>query len=121
MPSKKTKILYWVFTAPIVIMMAFSAFLYFQGGPQVVTGLQHLGYPAYLLKILGTAKALGVLAILYDRQRTLKEWAYAGFAIDFIGATASQAFSGDGPGLYLFPMVFLAFLLASYNLWKKLS
>jgi hypothetical protein len=121
MSQKKTKILYWIFTAPVMALMAFSAFLYFKGGPQMEAGLQHLGYPAYLLKILGTAKILGVLAILYNRLRTLKEWAYAGFAIDFIGATASHAFSGDGPNIYALPLVCLAFLLASYSQWKKLS
>ena len=121
MSSKKSKILYWVFTLPVMALMAFSAVLYFKGGPQMEAGLQHLGYPAYILKILGTAKALGVLAILSNRQRTLKEWAYAGFTFDFLGATASHIFSGDGPNIYAMPLVCLAFLLASYSQWKKLS
>jgi hypothetical protein len=48
--------------------------------------LAHLGYPSYLLAILGTAKLLGAPALLQNRFPTLREWAYAGFAFDLIGA-----------------------------------
>jgi uncharacterized membrane protein YphA (DoxX/SURF4 family) len=55
-----------------------------------VEDLQRLGYPEYLLTILGIAKLLGVAALLYPGMPRLKEWAYAGFAFDLGGATISQ-------------------------------
>ncbi len=119
--GKKDTVLYWVFTAPLVLLMLVSAFGYLSASPLMVEGMAHLGYPLYLLKIIGTAKVLGVIAIVYGRLTTLKEWAYAGFVINFIGATASHLFSGDDFGASVMPMVFLAFLLGSYFYWKKSS
>lgn len=41
--------------------------------------LTHLGYPDYLLTILGVWKILGVIAVLSPKLPLLKEWTYAGF------------------------------------------
>jgi hypothetical protein len=49
-----------------------------------------LGYPVYLLTILGVWKLLGVIALLVLGFPRLKEWAYAGFFFDLTG--------GDGLG-----------------------
>lgn len=113
------KVLYWVFTAPFVLLMLGSSMAYLMELPQIVEGMHHLGFPPYIVKILGTAKLLGVLAILLNRFRTLKEWAYAGFTINILGASASHFFSGDTLMQSLMPLVFLILLLASYFYWKK--
>jgi len=81
-------------------------------------GITHPGYPAYLLKILGTAKFLGGIAILQGRFRTLKEWAYAGYTFNLLGASASHALYGDSLVKVLVPIIILAFVLASYRQWK---
>ena len=47
--------------------------------PPGVYGITHLGYPIYLLTILGVWKILGVVAVLIPKFPLLKEWAYAGF------------------------------------------
>ncbi|GAA4339208.1 DoxX family protein [Flaviaesturariibacter amylovorans] len=113
---KKIRIAHWAATGLFALAMAFSAFLYFSSSPDLVAGMQHLGYPRYLLGILGTAKALGVLALLQTRLATLREWAYAGFTINLIGAAWSHAASGDPLAP---PMFVLAALLAtSYGTWK---
>jgi hypothetical protein len=118
--EKKWKILYWVLTAPFVLMMSFAAFNYFMASPQVLQGMGHLGYPIYFLKILGTAKILGILAIVFgNRCQTLKEWAYAGFTFNLLAAAASHAFSGDDAMKIAAPLVFLVLLLSSYFIWKK--
>jgi hypothetical protein len=85
--------------------------------PEMIKGFQHLGYPSYLLTILGVAKLLGVAALVYPRWRTLTEWAYAGFSFDLLGASASHAFSGDPLANILSPLVFLGLLSASYWLF----
>ena len=116
---RKFKVLYWVITVPFLIVMIISAYSYLTAAPTVVEGIRALGYPLYLLKILGLAKLLGVLAILYGKFHTLKEWAYAGFTINMIGASISHYFSGDALSKVITPLGMLVFLLASYFLWKK--
>jgi hypothetical protein len=96
--------------------MAFSAVLYLSGAPAMGQAMVHLGYPAYLLVILGTAKLLGAVALLQTRARTLREWAYAGFTIDLVGAVASHLFSGDSLAVAATPAVFLVMLAVSYQL-----
>ena len=78
--------------------------------------MAHLGYPAYLPAILGTAKLLGALALLQNRVPTLREWAYAGFTINLLGATASHLFAGDPLSVAIVPAVLLAPLALSYVL-----
>jgi hypothetical protein len=77
-----------------------------------------LGYPLYLMKILRVAKIFGGIAILTGKLPRMKEWAYAGFSFDFLGATASHIITGD-VAFALFPFVFFLLLVASYLLWHK--
>lgn len=87
--------------------------------PQALDVMKLLGYPVYFLTILGVAKILGSLAIIQTKFRAIKEWAYAGFTIDYISAAASYYFvNGDTLGM-LIPLVFLAVMFTSYFLWKK--
>ena len=77
-----------------------------------------LGYPLYLMKILGFAKILGAVAILADHSRRTTEWAYAGFGILFLGAPTSHLFAGD----FVHASISLAFFLilsASYIFWDR--
>src|ERR1051325_3120964 len=89
--SGRTKaILYWVFTGLFSAFMLFSAFTELAQIDQAKELLRHLGYPLYLNEILGVAKVLGLIAILQPRFTTVKEWAYAGFTIDIVGASVSN-------------------------------
>ena len=118
---KKTKILYRVFTILLCLMLfadGFGGITQQQAGQDV---LKHLGYPMYLLIIAGVAKWLAVIAILQTKFITIKEWAYAGVSITFIGAFASRAFVGDGFFETIFPILMLGFMFISYFLWKKLN
>ena len=90
--------------------------LFTNGPASIVKVMLALGYPLYLMKILGFAKILGGIAILTGKLPRMKEWAYAGFTFDFLGATASHVLTGDAPHA-LFPLVFFFFLAASYSLW----
>jgi uncharacterized membrane protein YphA (DoxX/SURF4 family) len=47
-------------------------------GPAVVGVVTHLGYPVYILTILGVWKLLGAVVIVVPGLPRLKEWAYAG-------------------------------------------
>ena len=75
--------------------------------------LNHLGYPEYLLTILGVAKVLGIIAILIPKFPLVKEWAYAGFIFIMAGAIYSHIVTGDGitellPGLLLVVLIIIS-------------
>jgi len=54
-----------------------------------------LGYPLYLLSIIGTWKILVVIAFLIPKFQLFKEWAYAGFFFVMTGATISHLVVGQ--------------------------
>jgi uncharacterized membrane protein YphA (DoxX/SURF4 family) len=118
---KKLKTWYWIATiifALMMIMDGFGGITQQEAGKEV---LKHLGYPMYLLIIVGIAKLLGAISILQHKYTAIKEWAYAGFAINFIGAFASRAFVGDGISLLIPPVIALVIMFIPYTLWKKLD
>lgn len=63
-------------------------------GPPFAWGIVQLGYPVYILTILGLWKILGVIAILVPRFPLVKEWAYAGMFFLLTGAIFSHVASG---------------------------
>src|SRR4030095_10207977 len=79
-----------------------------QGGAEMLT---HLGYPVYLLTMLGIWKVLGVVAVLIPKFPLLKEWAYAGFFFVMSGAIFSHIASGD-PVKGILPALLLLILTA---------
>jgi hypothetical protein len=120
--NKRNRILYWTLTLLVLIPTAGSAIpeLFGAGAQATIHSYQVLGYPLYLMKILGVAKLLGAVAILVNQKRNWSEWAYAGFGILLLGATASHLLSGDlihAP----FPLVFFFLLVGSYVYWRKNS
>ena len=109
---KAKLITYWIATILICGQMAFAAFAYLTRQPKVMEAFSSLGYPHYFPIILGTAKVLGVLALLVPGMPLLKEWAYAGFTFTFLGAAWSHAAS-DQPGAVLLPLAALVVLTIS--------
>jgi hypothetical protein len=85
-------------------------------GPAVAEVIGNLGYPRYLLKILGVWKILGAIALLAPRCPRLKEWAYAGIFFELTGAAASSAFHGDDRRELTVPLVFTGLAIASWAL-----
>lgn len=119
MKPKTVKIAYWISTIIFSLMMLMDGY---GGVARVEDGqvvMKHLQYPVYLLSIVGTAKILGAVAILQPKFQTIKEWAYAGFAINFVGAAASRAFMGDSAGEIIVPLVALGIMFIPYFFLKK--
>ena len=114
--SKGAVIAYWVFTALLVVSQGFSGVGDLVGMEALVEGVTLLGYPEYILLILGPAKILGVIVIALPGKALWKEWAYTGFCIDFIGAGMSHFYHGDGLELIAPPLVLLVVAVASYKL-----
>jgi hypothetical protein len=78
--------------------------------------LEHLGYPLYLLFILGVWKIPGGVVMLAPRFQLLKEWAYAGAVFNYTGAAASHLAVGDGFDRWGGPLLFAGFAVASWAL-----
>lgn len=117
---KKIKIAYWSVTILFALAMLQSGIVQLiqSEGSKEVMAL--LGYPMYLLTILGVAKLLGAVVLVLKMFKTLKEWAYAGFAFDFIGASASGVYIGETQ-VIIVPLVFLLVMFLSYFLWKRME
>ncbi len=102
-------------TGLFAAMMGVSGVLYLSGLRPLQEGMRALGYPDYLLRFLGLAKLLGAAALIAPRMPRLREWAYAGFAFDLIGALVSHAATGTtaraGPAILALALLTASFLL----------
>lgn len=83
-------------------------------------GIRHLGYPEYFGNALVIFKIIGVLTIVIPKvPARIKEWAYAGFAFDFLFASISHGVVDGINGQIFFPLVVLAILAVSYIYYHK--
>ncbi|MFK7930917.1 MAG: DoxX family protein [Myxococcota bacterium] len=113
-------IAYWVTTGLFSLGMGMSAAVYLSQQPFAIDAMtNHLGFPAYTLYILGIAKGLGAIALLTPAFPKLKEWAYAGFTFNLIGAVWAHVAVGDPVTELIGPTVLFGIMLASYFLRPK--
>lgn len=121
--SKRNKIIYWISTIWLSLGMVATGVqqllhLPLEGAtsPPGAEGIVKLGYPLYVLTIIGIWKLLGVIALLVPRFALVKEWAYAGFFFLLTGAACSH-FAVGHPAADLFPsLLLLALLVLSWFL-----
>ena len=117
--SRKAKtIVYWIATALFCLQMSFTAYAQLRL-PQVAEAFTHLGFPAYFRVELSLAKLLGVVLLLAPVPPRLKEWAYAGFAINLASALVAHLSVGDGPEAWGFAAATSALWGLSYFLWRR--
>lgn len=118
---KRDKVIFWITTGIIFLFEGVLPALTSQS-EMARQGLRHLGYPDYFGVMLMVFKVLGALSLIIPQvPGRIKEWAYAGFAIDFIAAFVSTwAVDGLKP-LTFFPLLFVAFLVLSYVSYHRLS
>jgi hypothetical protein len=91
------KVIGWTVTGLMAGFMLLSAIPDVLRIPAALDIMKHLGHPPYLLLFLGTAKTLGVLAVLVPGIPRIKEWAFAGLTFDVSGALYSHLSVGDSP------------------------
>ena len=94
--AKRNKVIYWMATGLLSAFMIMNAVMYVIQNDLVSEMFVSLGYPTYLIYPLGTAKILGIIAILTRRSKLLKEWAYGGFFFNFLLALTAHLIVGDG-------------------------
>lgn len=120
MSAKKIKIIYWIFTGLFVALMLLGSIPDVIMHPAAVEIVNtRLGYPNYFLPFIGVAKLLGIVALLVPGFPTIKEWAYAGFVFDIVGALYSHICVGDPPGQWLPIFIPLILLAGSYVFYHK--
>lgn len=112
--KKSHKIIYWVAIAWLSLGMASTGIVQLIHMKEEVEKMDTLGYPAYLLTLLGIWKILGVIAVLVPKFPLLKEWAYAGFFFLTTGAIFSHL-AAAGEAVELFGPVLL--LLLTITSW----
>jgi uncharacterized membrane protein len=112
--KKRNKIIYWSSTV-------FLAFGMLAGGVQqmlqvggYVEIVSQLGYPLYLLSILGVWKILGVVALLIPKYPLVKEWAYAGFFFAMSGAAISHMATGQWTNEAIPSLILLIVIVISW-------
>src|SRR5881275_2331390 len=94
--TRATTIAYWAATALFCVQMCFTAYAQLRL-PQVAAAFTHLGFPAYFRVENSWAKVVGVVLLLAPVPARLKEWTYAGFAINLASALIAHLAMGDGP------------------------
>src|SRR3954470_23972507 len=108
---KTTKIIYWTTTVLIFLFEGVVPALT-SHTPLAVEGIKHLGYPDYFRVMLTVFKVSGALVLIVPAFKgRLKEWAYAGFAFNFICATISHWVVDGFGGQTIFPLIVLAILI----------
>lgn len=119
--TRRQRILYWAATVVLASGLIGSGVQQVLGvegegalAPPYAWGIEQLGYPRYVLPLLGTWKILGAVAILVPRGALLKEWAYAGMFFLLTGAVFSHVASGHAAYELLPALFLLAFTVVSW-------
>ena len=117
---KTTKILFWVTTILVVIME--GVIPAFTSQTRLAKeGISHLLYPEYFGNMLVVFKVLGAIVLIIPFRHWIKEWAYAGFAFEFIAAAVSHGvIDGIGNFQTFMPLIFLVLLMISHYCYRKI-
>jgi len=115
---RRIVIAFWIATALFCLQMGFTAYAGLTL-PQVAAAFTHLGFPAWFRVELSCAKLVGVALLLLPVPARLKEWAYAGFAIDLGSALIAHLAAGDGPEAWGWAAATGVLWGLSYLLWRR--
>lgn len=118
-PSRKAlRVGFWGASVLFCLQMGFTAYAQLRL-PQVAQAFHHLGFPDYFRVQLSLAKLVGVALLLAPAPVRLKEWAYAGFAIDLGSALIAHVAVGDGAEAWGWALGTAALWALSYLFWRK--
>jgi len=114
---KRANIAFWVVNGLLAAFMALASIPDLLSVPEAVVVFERLGYPLYLLPFIGVAKLFGIAAILLRVPWRIKEWAYAGFAFDSLGAVYSHIYVGDSFSQWWGALLSLVLVAGAYGLY----
>ena len=129
--SKGIVLGFWIFTALFCLEMSFTAYWELLKLPDAALAFARLGFPSDAFRLeLSWAKILGVLLLLVPLRPlgpsrtllyTLKEWAYAGFALNLVSALIAHASIHDRPLAFLPSSLTSLLWLGSYSFFRRLT
>ena len=111
--SRGRVVAYWVTTVLVAAELAVGGVWDLLRTDYVRDVVEHLGYPTYLLTIMGVWKLPGAIVLLVSRFGRLHEWVYAGAVINYASAAASHVIVGDGIAAIVAPVALLALTITS--------
>jgi uncharacterized membrane protein YphA (DoxX/SURF4 family) len=115
--GRATQIAATIITGLVAVIWVYFGRLYLVHDPgEWRIAHQQLGYPLYIIPLIGVTHILGGVGLLIPNARRLTEWVYAGIAIDLLLAFYSQVKSGGSTWDKFDPLLVMAFVLASYVL-----
>jgi DoxX-like family len=90
--------------------------------PTFIDIMKHLGYPDYVMTIIGVWYVLGGVALLVPGFPLLKEWAYAGLFFIYTGGAIASRLAvslavGDGVVTLVGPIILTGLVIASWT-WR---
>ena len=118
MPKAKN-IVYWTVTALFCLEMGFTAYYMLLRLPEGAQAFMRLGFPSYFRVELAWAKLIGVVVLLAPAPARLKEWAYAGFAVNLVSALIAHLSLGEGPDAVAPSAITSVLWGLSYFLWLR--
>ncbi len=119
---KKIKLIYWLINGLLFIGLLSSAVPSIMGLPYAVEHFtMHLGFPEYFLYFTGLTKILGVVALIIPGYPRIKEWVYAGFTFDLLGAIYASLAVGDPFSGIFFQLTILVLIALSYRYYHKIQ
>lgn len=115
---KANTVAYWLVTGLFCVQIGFTAYAQLRL-PQVAAAFAHLGFPDYFRVELSWAKLIGLMLLLAPAPARLKEWVYAGFAIDLGSAVIAHLAVGDGPKAWGWAVATGVLWGLSYFFWRR--
>ncbi len=112
--TKTKKIIYWIATLWLALGMVSTAIVQLLKHETELTYIKRLGYPVYILTIIGVWKMLGTLTVLAPKFQLIKEWAYAGFFFAMSGAVISHLVVSDPFSEIWPPLLLLVLTVVSW-------
>ena len=112
--TKRNKLIYWIATLWLSLGMLSTAIVQLLKVKDEAAMMTMLGYPLYLLTLLGIWKVLGVIAMLIPKFGLVKEWAYAGFFFAMSGAVYSHLAIGDNATSLFGPILLIILTIVSW-------
>ena len=121
--SNRVVIAFWIVTGLFCLEMLFTAYYELRILPDAAQAFARLGFTSSAFRIeLSWAKVAGVLALLIPKvPARVKEWAYAGFAINLISALIAHSSIADRPAAFVPSSLSLIFWLISYLCFRRLE
>lgn len=119
---KKIKLKYWIINSLMITGLLSSAIPSVLGLSYSVEHFTtHLGFPEYFLYFTGFTKLLGIIALLIPGYPRIKEWVYAGFTFDLIGAIYVTLAVNDPISAIIFQIILIILLFTSYHYYHKIN